>query len=91
MYNLTAPALDLSKYIDATIFGDRPHIRGRRIPVAVIVYTARDNDLTLEELAEGFSLTEAETLAALLYYDQRAEEIEAQEAAIHEQYRHFYE
>jgi hypothetical protein len=31
------PAItDLSKYIEARWFGERPHIRGRRVPLAMI-------------------------------------------------------
>lgn len=30
------PALDLSKYVEVRIFGERPHVRGRRIPIATI-------------------------------------------------------
>ena len=39
--NVQIPAkTDLSKYVEVRIFGERPHIRGRRIPVAMIVYSA---------------------------------------------------
>jgi uncharacterized protein (DUF433 family) len=75
-----APAPDLSKYIERRFFGERPHVRGRRIPVATIVYTARDNDHGVAELMYDFSLSESEVLAALLYYAEHKAEIEAQQA-----------
>lgn len=74
-------AIDLSKYIDTQWFGERPHIRGRRIPIWVIVHTAVDNDHGIPELMYDFDLTEAEVLAAILYYAEHKDEIEALEAA----------
>jgi uncharacterized protein (DUF433 family) len=73
--------INLSTYIDATYFGERPHIRGRRVPVATVAYSARDNDWSVEELGYQYTLSEAEVLAALLYYSQHQAEIDAQEAA----------
>ncbi len=75
-----APApVDLSKYIETRIFGDRPHIRGRRVTVAIIAYNHRRNGWTLAETAYNFTISEAEVLAALLYYDEHREQIDAQE------------
>jgi uncharacterized protein (DUF433 family) len=86
------PTLELTKYIDKRFFGERPHIRGRRIPIAVIASALRDNaGVGVPELMYSYSLSEAEVLAALLYYEQHHAEIEAQEAAIDEEYRHYYE
>jgi uncharacterized protein (DUF433 family) len=76
-----APALDLSKYIEKRFFGERPHIRDRRIPVAVIAYTARDNQHGVADLVYDFTLSESEVLAALLYYAEHKDEIDAQQAA----------
>ena len=76
-----APALDLSKYIETRHFGERPHIRGRRVPVSIVALSARDHGWTVSELVYNFTLTEAEVLAALLYYQEHHEEIDAQEAA----------
>ena len=85
------PAIDLTRYIETKFFGDRPHVRGRRVPVWVIVYTLRDNPhYGVPELMYDFSLTETEVLAALLYYTQHEEEIDTQEATIHDQYMHLY-
>jgi uncharacterized protein (DUF433 family) len=80
---------NISKYIETRWFGERPHIRGRRIPIWVIAHTARDNAHGVPELMYDFDLSEAEVLAALLYYSQHEDEIEAQEAAIRAQYKQF--
>ncbi len=84
-------AVDLSKYIETRLFGDRPHIRGRRIPISVIAHTASSNGHGIPELMYDFDLSEAEVIAALFYYSEHQESIEAQEAAIDQEYRHFYE
>lgn len=73
--------LDLSKYIEKRWFQERPHIRGRRIPVATVAYVAHENKESVAELMDDFSLSEAEVLAALLYYSENKAEIDAQEAA----------
>jgi uncharacterized protein (DUF433 family) len=91
MTDQTAFATDLSQYIETRWFEDRPHIRGRRIPISVIANTAISNKHGVPELMYDFDLSETEVLAALLYYRKHKEEIEAQEAAIHEKYKHFYE
>lgn len=72
--------VDLSKYIETRLFEERPHIRGRRIPIAMIVYTARGNQWDVAETAYQFSLSEAEVLAAMLYYQEHREDIDRQEA-----------
>jgi len=71
----------LTKYIETRIFGDRPHIRGRRIPVSFIAYAARNENMSPDELAQEFALSVSEVLAALLYYKEHVEEIDAQEDA----------
>jgi uncharacterized protein (DUF433 family) len=73
--------IDLSKYIETQLFQDRPHIRGRRIPVATIAYNARTNGWGVSELADNFGLSDEQVLAALLYYSDHASEVDAQEAA----------
>jgi uncharacterized protein (DUF433 family) len=70
---------DLSKYIE--LRGDRPHIRGRKLPIAFIATAERDNHLSLSELAYEFTLSEEQVLAALLYYREHQTEIDAQDAA----------
>jgi uncharacterized protein (DUF433 family) len=76
-----APATDLSKYIEQRFFGERPHIRGRRIPIAAIVHFGRENHRSVADLMDDFTLSEPEVLAALLYYSEHKEEVDAQEAA----------
>jgi uncharacterized protein (DUF433 family) len=76
----TPATVDLSKYIETRLFGERPHIRGRRIPVAMIVRRARANGWTAAETAYDFTLSEAEVLAAMLYYEEHREQIDQQEA-----------
>jgi uncharacterized protein (DUF433 family) len=76
-----APALDLSKYIEKRYFGERPHIRDRRVPIAAIVYFGRENNRGVAELMADFTLREPEVLAALLYYSEHRQEVDAQEAA----------
>jgi uncharacterized protein (DUF433 family) len=66
-----APAtVDLRKYIEVRLFDDRPHIRGRRIPVATILGVMQANNLSVADTAYNFSISEAEVLAALLYYQE---------------------
>lgn len=81
MTDQTAPAVDLDKYIEVRIFGERPHIRGRRIPVATLAYSARSQGWGVADLAYNFTLSEAQVLAALLYYEEHKDMIDAQEAA----------
>ena len=72
--------VDLAKYIDTRMFGDRPHVWGRRIPVATLAHSAQSQQWGISNLAEQFALSEAEVLAALLYYEEHKTSIEAQEA-----------
>jgi len=76
-----APPLDLSKYIETRAFGKRPHIRGRRVPVAALAYSAHSQGWDVPRLAYEFTLSEAQVLSALLYYEEHKAEIDAQEAA----------
>ena len=71
----------MSKYVEIRLFGERPHIRGRRIPVATIAYSAHSQKWGVSELAYQFGLSEPQVLAALLYYAEHQNEIDAQEAA----------
>lgn len=78
---IDAPAsVNLSKYIETRFFDQRPHVRNRRIPVAIVVYQARANGWTIARTAYNFSISEAEVLAAMLYYAEHQQEIDAQEA-----------
>lgn len=82
MADQSIPAtVDLNKYIETRFFGERPHIRGRRIPVATIAHSAQSQGWSVAELAYQFTLSEPQVLAALLYYEENKDVIEAQEAA----------
>ena len=75
--------VDLSKYIE--IRDHRPHIRGRRLPVAFVASAQQASRSSIEELAYQFTLSEEQVLAALLYYLEHKAEIDAQDAADAEQ------
>lgn len=79
-------AIDLTKYIEKRYFDARPHIRGRRVPVALIAYTRRDHNMNIVELMDAYTLSEAEVLAALLYYAENHDEIDTYEKAYAEAY-----
>jgi uncharacterized protein (DUF433 family) len=89
----TPATVDLSKYIETRWFGERPHVRGRRIPVATIAYSARSQGWDIIELAYQFTLSQAQVLSALLYYEEHKTEIDAQEtlnqAELDEAYRQY--
>jgi uncharacterized protein (DUF433 family) len=73
--------IDLRKYIDTQFFGERPHVRGRRVPIATIAYNARTHHWSVAEAAHNFGLSERQVLAALLHYAEHQDEIDEQEAA----------
>jgi uncharacterized protein (DUF433 family) len=73
------PTADLRKYIEVRLYGERPHIRGRRVLVSMIATNAEQNGLTPSQLASEFSLSEEEVLAALLYYREHKTEIDNQD------------
>ncbi len=82
-----APTIELTRYIEYRRFGSRPHLRGRRIPIAVVASAARDNpEIGIEGLQIAYDLSEIEVLAALLYYAQHQAEIDAQEAELNAKY-----
>jgi uncharacterized protein (DUF433 family) len=79
---MTLPAsekVDLSKYIE--VRDVRAAIRGRRLTVAFIASARSANDTSISELAYQFTLTEEQVLAALLYYREHQDEIDAQDRA----------
>jgi uncharacterized protein (DUF433 family) len=91
MVSETPTVVDLSKYIDTTFYGERPHIRGRRVLVSMMAANARDNDWPVSRLAREFSLSEEEVLAALLYYHEHKEEIDRQDAEEQRQFDNIIE
>jgi uncharacterized protein (DUF433 family) len=83
----TATQIDLSPYIEHRLFGERPHLRGRRLPVWVVAHAVLDNQgVGVPELVDAYDMTTAEGLATLLYYTQHRDEIEALEAAENEKF-----
>jgi uncharacterized protein (DUF433 family) len=80
MTDQTLPTIDLRKYIDTSKFGERPHIRGRRLPVSYIAADYRNYGWSVSRLAYEYSISEPEVLAALLYYEENREAIDAQDA-----------
>jgi uncharacterized protein (DUF433 family) len=88
---MDTPAVDLTKYIETRFFGERPHVRGRRITVAQLAYSMRSQNWMPQELAFQFGLTEAQVLAALLYYEEHKAEIDAQEAKVRAELDELYE
>jgi len=78
---MDTPAVDLTKYIETRFFGERPHVRGRRITVAQLAYSMRSQNWMPQELAFQFGLTEAQVLAALLYYEEHKAVIDKLEEA----------
>lgn len=71
--------VDLRKYIEMR--NARPHIRGRRVPISFIASAERENKLSITELAHEFTLSIEQVLAALLYYREHKDEIDAQDVA----------
>ncbi len=73
--------------------GNRPHVRGRRVPIALLAHSARSEGWGIQELAYQFTLSETEVLAALLYYQQHQPEVESAEETearlMEEQYKHY--
>jgi len=84
---MQAYTIDLTQYIEYRRFGERPHLRGRRIPVWVVASAARDNPtIGVSGLMLAYDLSKIEVLAALLYYEQHQDEIDAQEATINAEF-----
>jgi uncharacterized protein (DUF433 family) len=71
--------VDLRKYIDTFFYGERPHIRGRRLLVSMIAANAELEGMTIAKLASEFSVSEEVILAALLYYREHKDEIDQQD------------
>lgn len=85
-------ATHLSEYIDTEFFnGRQPHIRGRRIPVAVIAYNSEKGGDSVADLMRNFDLSQDEVIAALVYYVEHRTEIDTVEKALHEEFKHYYD
>lgn len=75
---MIAEKVDLSKYIEMR--NDRPNIRGRRLPIMTIINTQKATNYTVDELCYDYTLSRAQVLAALLYYQEHQEEMDKLEA-----------
>lgn len=76
-----AKAQVLADYIEATpdVCGGKPRIRGTRMRVSEVAWRHVHDGQTPDEIIEGFPhLTLAQIHAALAYYYDHVEEIEAQ-------------
>jgi uncharacterized protein (DUF433 family) len=80
----------LDEYIDKRYFGERPHIRGRRILVSMVASNAEENQWGVSRLAEEFTLSETQVLAALLYYREHKDEIDQQDIEEKNQFDEMY-
>lgn len=73
---MTAPTIDLDKFIEITpgVCGGKPRVAGRRITVQNIAIWHERMGMSADEIASGYDLSLAEVHAALAYYfDHRAE------------------
>ena len=75
---MIAEKVDLSKYIEMR--NNRPNIRGRRLPIMTIINTQKATNYTVDELCYDYTLSRAQVLAALLYYQEHQEEMDKLEA-----------
>jgi uncharacterized protein (DUF433 family) len=75
---MIAEKVDLSKYIEMR--NDRPNIRGRRLPIMTIINTQKATNYTVDELCYDYTLSRAQVLATLLYYQEHQEEMDRLEA-----------
>lgn len=75
---MIAEKVDLSKYIEMR--DNRPNIRGRRLPIMTIINTQKATNYTVDELCYDYTLSRAQVLAALLYYQEHLEEMDKLEA-----------
>jgi uncharacterized protein (DUF433 family) len=78
---MTDQALDLSKYIEKRHTKQRPYIRGQHVAVATVAYGRHHLGMGISQLMREYALSEAEVLAALLYYIEHQAEIDADEQA----------
>ena len=75
---MTAPAIDLDKFIEITpdVCGGKPRVAGRRITVQNIAIWHERMGLSADEIASDYDLSLAEVHAALAYYFDHRDEIE---------------
>lgn len=76
---MTAPTIDLDKFIEITpgVFGGKPCIAGHRIRVVDVAIWHERMGMSADEIASNYQLSLAEVHAALAYYFDHREQIEA--------------
>jgi uncharacterized protein (DUF433 family) len=76
---MTAPAVDLDKFIELTpgVLGGKPRIAGRRIRVIDVAIWHEKLGLSADSIASKYDLLLAEVYAALAYYYDHREQLEA--------------
>jgi uncharacterized protein (DUF433 family) len=82
--------VDLSKYIERKRYGERPHIRGRKVLVTTLAVNAIHNNMSVKDLADDYTLTEEEVTAALLYYYEHKDELDKQDEEENEIWEQMY-
>lgn len=78
--------VDLSKYVETRLMGDRPHVRGRRMPVIFVAEAFDVNGMSISDIAYNYTISEEEVLAALHYYREHKAEIDAQDTRDHQEW-----
>jgi uncharacterized protein (DUF433 family) len=85
MTDFVPDTIDLRKYIDTYFYGDRPHIRGRKILVSYLAKIVQAQGWSVSELADQYDISEEQALSALLYYYENKELIDTQEAVVQQE------
>lgn len=75
----TPATLDLSKYVETRLMGDRPHVRGRRLPVTFVAKDYFDGK-SIAEIMEEYAIAEEQVLAAILFYREHQQILDAHDA-----------
>lgn len=76
---MTAPTVDLDKFIELTpgVLGGKPRIAGHRIRVIDVAIWHEKLGLSADSIASKYDLLLAEVYAALAYYHDHREQLEA--------------
>ena len=63
--------------VDPGVLGGEPHIEGHRIAVSDVAIWVNDHHMTPAQISDEFQLTLGEVYAALAYYYDHKDEIDA--------------
>ncbi len=76
---MTAPIVDLDKFIELTpgVLGGKPRVAGHRIRVIDVAIWHEKLGLSADSIASKYDLLLAEVYAALAYYYDHREQLEA--------------